>query len=138
MTSAPSEARPLRRRAPAPRRVLALLRERAEFGDALLFLYALVFIRQYLWVIPENALAWTLAVPLAAVAWYFYVRTKPFASARAGREFWLVVSLPLPFVYMWRAPFPDAFLDVLNYRLLHAARSLSRTLFAPRAFLPTT
>ena len=95
MTSAPSEARPQRRRASAPRRVRALLRERAEFGDALVFLYALVFVRQYLWVVSDNALAWTLAAPLSAVAWYFYVRTKPFASVRAGREFWLVVALPL-------------------------------------------
>src|SRR5947199_9596851 len=114
MTSALSETRLRRSRAPAPRRVRALLRERVEFGDALLFLYALVFIRQYLWVAPDNALAWTLAAPLSAVAWYFYVRTKPFASARAGREFWLVVALPLLFVYMWRAPFPYGSFDVLN------------------------
>src|SRR2546423_344569 len=137
MTSALSEARPLRRRASAPRRALALLRENAEFGDALVFLYALVFIRQYLWVAPDNARAWTLAAPLSAVAWYFYVRTKPFAPKRAGREFWLVVALPLLFVYMWRAPFPDVSFDVLNYRLLHAERSLRGRLFAPGAFFPT-
>jgi len=137
MTSALSEARPLRRRASAPRRALALLRENAEFSDALVFLYALVFIRQYLWVVSDNALAWTLAAPLSAVAWYFYVRTKPFAAARAGREFWLVVALPLLFVYMWRAPFPDVSFDVLNYRLLHAERSLRGTLFAPGDFFPT-
>src|SRR5947207_13311365 len=89
MTSALSEARPLRRRASAPRRALALLRENAEFGDALVFLYALVFIRQFHWVVSDNVLAWTLAAPLSAVAWYFYVRTKPFAPKRAGREFWL-------------------------------------------------
>src|SRR5947209_3236255 len=137
MTSALSEARPQRRRARVPRRVLALLRGRAEFGDALLFLYTLVFIRQYLWLIPDNALAWTLAAPLSAVAWYFYVTTKPFAPARAGREFWLVVALPLLFVYMWRAPFPDVSFDVLNYRLLHAERSLRGILFAPGDFFPT-
>src|SRR5947209_9849752 len=137
MTSALAEARPLRRRAHAPRRVLAALRERAEFGDALIFLYALVFVRQYLWVVADNALAWTLAAPLAAVAWYFYVKTKPFAPKRTGREFWLVVVLPLLFVYMWRAPFPDVSFDVLNYRLLHAERSLRGTLFAPGDFFPT-
>src|SRR5436305_6741152 len=137
MTSALSEARPQRRRARVPRRVLALLRGRAEFGDALVFLYALVFVRQYLWLIPDNALAWTLAAPLSAVAWYFYVTTKPFAARRVGREFWLVVALPLFFVYMWRAPFPDVSFDVLNYRLLHSERSLRGTLFAPGDFFPT-
>src|SRR5437763_1893815 len=137
MTSALSEARPQRRRASAPRRVRALLRERAEFGDALVFLYALVFVRQYLWVVPDNALAWPLAAPLSAVAWYFYVTTKPFAARRVGREFWLVVALPLLFVYMWRAPFPDVSFDVLNYRLLHSERSLRGTLFAPGDFFPT-
>src|SRR5437764_4179371 len=137
MTSALAETRPHRSRAPARHRVRALLRERAEFGDALVFLYALIFVRQYLWVVSDNALAWALAALLSAVAWYFYVSTKPFASARAGREFWLVVALPLFFIYMWRAPFPDVSFDVLNYRLLHAERSLRGTLFAPGDFFPT-
>jgi hypothetical protein len=113
------------------------LRGRAEFGDALLFVYALAFARQYLWAVDDNALAWTLAATLAAIACYFYVRTKPFAAERAGREFWLVVALPLFLVYAFRAPFPDVSFDVLNYRLLHAERSLRGALFAPGDFFPT-
>lgn len=112
-------------------------RERAEFGDAILFVYALAFARQYFWVLDNNALAWALSATLASVACYFYVRTKPFTPGRAGREFWLLVALPLLFVYAFRAPFPDVSFDVLNYRLLHAERSLRGALFAPGDFFPT-
>jgi len=110
---------------------------RAEFGDALLFLYALVFARQYFWVVGHNAPAWALAAALALAATYFYVKTKPFAPEPVGRDFWLVVALPLLFVYALRAPFPDLSFDVFNYRLLHAERSLRGPLFAPGDFFPT-
>jgi hypothetical protein len=138
-TTAPSasESDSLRRPAQARTNSLTRLRGRVEFGDALLFVYALAFARQYFWFLNNNALAWTLASALAVVACYFYVKTKPFESERTGREFWLVVALPLLFVYAFRAPFPDVSFDVLNYRLLHAERSLRGTLFAPGDFFPT-
>lgn len=138
MTSAPvqPEAPPPRRAAATPG-LLASLRERAEFGDALIFLFLLVFIRQYLWPLDSNALAWALTVPIACAAWGFYVTGKPFPSERAGREFWLVVLPPLIFFYLLRLPFPDLSWDVLNYRLLHAERSLRGTLFLPGDFFPT-
>ncbi|MBV9927093.1 MAG: hypothetical protein JOZ96_18890 [Acidobacteria bacterium] len=117
--------------------LLARLRERAEFGDALALLYLLVFIRQYLWPLDSNALAWALSVPAAFVAWYFYVVTKPFPAERAGREFWLLVLPPLVILYLLRLPFPDISWDVLNYRLLHAERSLRGTLFMPGDYFPT-
>src|SRR3954468_4849259 len=123
-TTAPSAPDATRPRAASRTNRLARLRERFEFGDALLFVYALAFARQYFWIVNNNALAWTLASALASAACYFYIKTKPFASERAGREFWLVVALPLLFVYAFRAPFPDVSFDVLNYRLLHAERSL--------------
>ncbi|HWS89132.1 MAG TPA: hypothetical protein VN282_19325 [Pyrinomonadaceae bacterium] len=116
---------------------LAPLRQRAEFGDALVLLYLLVFVRQYLWPLDSNALAWALSFAVASVAWYFYVVTKPFASERAGREFWLLVLPPLLFFYLLRLPFPDLSYDVLNYRLLHAERSLRGTLFMPGDYFPT-
>lgn len=139
MTSAAVQPEaPSRRRAAAERSgTLARLRERAEFGDALILLYLLVFIRQYLWPLDSNALAWALSLPAACVAWYFYVVTKPFPSERAGREFWLVVLPPLLFFYLLRLPFPDVSWDVLNYRLLHAERSLRGTLFMPGDYFPT-
>ncbi|HEV7889156.1 MAG TPA: hypothetical protein VGP08_00885, partial [Pyrinomonadaceae bacterium] len=61
----------------------------------------------------------------------------PFASERAGREFWLVVALPLLLVYAFRAPFPDVSFDVLNYHLLHGERGMHGTLFAHGDFFPT-
>ena len=139
MTSAAvqPEAPSRRRAAAAEPGALARLRERAEFGDALVLLYLLVFIRQYLWPLDSNALAWALAVPVACAAWYFYVTTKPFAAERAGREFWLVVLPPLLFFYLLRLPFPDLSWDVLNYRLLHAERSLRGTLFMAGDYFPT-
>src|SRR5215207_229719 len=139
MTSAAVQPEtPSHRRAAAERPgALARLRERAEFGDALLFLYLLVFIRQYLWPLDSNALAWALSVPAALAAWYFYVVTKPFAAGRAGRAFWLVVVPLLLFFYLLRLPFPDVSYDVLNYRLLHGERSLRGALYAPGDFFPT-
>jgi hypothetical protein len=120
-----------------PRRIIADTRARFEWSDALLYLYALVFARQYFWVIENNWLAWSLAASLAAVALLFYVSTKPFSTERVGLEFWLLVALPMLAVYALRAPFPDLSFDVLNYRLLHAERSLRGALFAPGDFFPT-
>lgn len=138
MTSATAEPQTqTRRHAPARRGTLAALRDRAEFGDALILLFLLVFIRQYLWALDSNALAWSLSAPLACAAWLFYVKTKPFPAERAGREFWIVVVLPLALFYLLRLPFPDLSYDVLNYRLLHAERSLRGTLFAPGDYFPT-
>jgi hypothetical protein len=124
-------------RAAAPPGALARLRGRAEFGDALVLLFLLVFARQYLWPLDSNALAWGLSVPAALAACYFYVVKKPFAEGRAGREFWVVVLPPLLFFYLLRLPFPDLSWDVLNYRLLHAERSLRGTLFMPGDYFPT-
>ena len=117
--------------------MLARLRGRAEFGDALVFLYLLVFVRQYLWPLDSNALAWAVAVPAALAAGYVYVVTKPFPSERAGRAFWLVVVPLLLLFYLLRLPFPDVSYDVLNYRLLHGERSLRGALYAPGDFFPT-
>jgi hypothetical protein len=137
MTGAAAEPSTSTRRAGAARRVPVRLRGRVEFGDALVLLYLLVFARQYLWALDSNALGWALAVPPALAALYFYVVTKPFPAERAGRRFWLVVLPPLVLFYLLRLPFPDLSYDVLNYRLLHAERSLRGTLFAAGDFFPT-
>lgn len=126
-----------RRRAASRAGALTRLRGRVELSDALVFVYALAFARQYLWIVNDDALAWALSVALASVASYFYVATKPFAAGRAGREFWILVALPLFLVYAFRAPFPDVSFDVLNYRLWHGERSLHGTLYAPGDFFPT-
>ena len=113
------------------------LRERVEFGDALLLLYLLVFVRQYFWIIQNNSLAWVLSILLATLGWYFYVRTKQLPATRFGLSFWLIVGLPLLAFYLLRAAFPDQSFDVLGYHLLHAERSLRGPLFAPGDFFPT-
>ena len=82
-TSATAEPMPSRGRTGAAPR--AATRARVESSDALLFLYLLVFARQFLWVVENNALAWALSGPAAAAALYLYVRTKPFPAERAGR-----------------------------------------------------
>ena len=65
------------------------------------------------------------------------ISTRPFKAEAPTRDFWLLVALPLLFFYMLRLPFPDPSFDVLNYRLLHAERSLRGTLLAPGDFFPT-
>jgi hypothetical protein len=114
------------------------LATRVEFGDALLYLYIVVFVRQYLWILPNNALAWIIAFGLGAICWYVYVATKPAAAQHFGLAFWSLVALPLLVLYGLRAAFPDLSFDVLSYHLLHGERSLRGTLFMPGDFFPTT
>lgn len=113
------------------------LASRVELGDALLFVYIAVFVRQYMWIFQNNLLAWTLTVPLAAICWYVYVTTKRLSAERFGPSFWLLVALPLLAVYALRAAFPDHSFDVLSYHLLHSERSLRGALFIPGDFFPT-
>lgn len=114
------------------------LATRVEFGDVLLCLYITVFVRQYLWILPNNLLAWVIAVVVGAICWYVYIATKPASSERFGWVFWLVVALPLLVLYGLRAAFPDLSFDVLSYHILHGERSLRGTLFMPGDFFPTT
>jgi hypothetical protein len=114
------------------------LATRVDFGDVLLCLYIAVFVRQYLWILPNNLLAWVIAVVIGVLCWYVYVATKPASSERFGWVFWLVVALPLLVLYGLRAAFPDLSFDVLSYHLLHGERSLRGTLFMPGDFFPTT
>jgi hypothetical protein len=113
------------------------LATRVELGDALLYLYIAVLIRQYLWIFQSNLLGWILTVSLAAICWYVYVSTKEVPAERFGRRFWLLVALPLLAIYALRAAFPDHSFDVLTYHLLHGERSLHGTLFMPGDFFPT-
>src|SRR6185436_805765 len=113
------------------------LASRVELGDVLLFAYIAVFVRQFLWIFPNNLLAWILTVPLAGICWYFYVSTRRFPAERFGRSFWLLVALPLLAVYALRAAFPDHSFDVLTYHLLNSERSLRGALFVHGDFFPT-
>jgi hypothetical protein len=108
-----------------------------EFGDCVAFLYLLVFVRQYLWVVNNNVVAWTITIVLTTICWYVYIRTKPFPSERFGLSFWLIVGLPLLIAYLLRAAFPDHSYDVLTYHILHSQRTLEGPLFSANDFFPS-
>ncbi len=119
------------------RRKMSEVRRAVEFGDAVALLFIAAFVRQYFWIISFAPLAWVLTVLVSALVWYFYVVTKEPVAERTPRRFWLIVGVPLLFIYAMRVAYPDVSFDVFNYRLLHAERSLRGTLFAPGDFFPS-
>ncbi|HZB45288.1 MAG TPA: hypothetical protein VE360_08595 [Pyrinomonadaceae bacterium] len=94
-------------------------------GDLILFLYAAAFLRQYLWVVPDDRLAWALVALAAAPVFYLHWRTKDVDAVRTPAAFWPLVALPLFFFYALRAALPDMSWDVLDYRLINAERALT-------------
>ena len=54
-----------------------------EFGDCLLLFYALVFVRQYAWLIPSDATAWIVTIILTLAIWLAYVNFKPRSEERS-------------------------------------------------------
>lgn len=118
-------------------RMIAALRRRAEFGDAVALVFVAAFVRQYFWIIPQTPVAWVLTAVVSFVVWYFYVMTREPHGARTPRIFWLIVVGPLLFVYAMRVAYPDVSFDVLNYRLLHAERAMRGTLFVAGDFFPS-
>ena len=112
--------------------------ERVEGGDALIFLYVAVIIRQFLcWNPFPNAIAWALSALIASLVLHAYVVIKTEPRRRNSLPFWILVVLPLSFVYLLRLPFPDVSFDVLNYRLFHGVRALEGFLYHPGDFSPT-
>ncbi|HEX8650016.1 MAG TPA: hypothetical protein VF708_04185 [Pyrinomonadaceae bacterium] len=110
---------------------------KAEFADLLLFPYITVFIRQYLWGIADQGVAWALAIILSSVIWGLHARAREEFKSSSSMSFWLVVALPLLLIYAMRAPFPDMSFDVMNYHLVHSERALSGFPFVPGDFFPT-
>src|SRR5947208_4760248 len=100
----------------SPLRRFSAITSNAGFGDVFIFLFFVIFVRQYLLLAVGNGLAWTIAVPAAGIALWLYIRTKPFPPERSGRAFLITVLPPLIFIYLLRAPLPDVSFDVLNYR----------------------
>ncbi len=115
----------------------ARLAAKVEFGDLLLPLYAAVFVRQYLWALDNNVLAWALTAAAVALLWFVHVRTKENVEERTPHLFWAVVALPLLAIYALRVAFPDLSFDVLNHRLIQSERALGGVLFRPGDFFPT-
>src|SRR5882672_8981005 len=115
---------------------IATLRGSVGIGDIVILLYIVAFVRQYLWVIDSNALAWTLTIPLSLFIWSLHIRSKPDDDSGTHGQFWLVVALPLLVVYTMRAAFPDTSFDVLDYRLINAERALRGFPFSSGDFFP--
>lgn len=121
----------------ATQRIISELSRKLELGDLFIFLYLLVFIRQYMWLVHANRLAWSLTLALAAVAWIMHVRVKDAVEEKTPRIFWLIVALPLLLVFALKFALPDISLDVLNHRLIQGERGLRGPLFMPGDFFPT-
>lgn len=99
-------------------------RRRFELGDLLIFFYIAVFVRQYLWPISNNWLAWSLVALISALAWFWHWRTKGSATQPAPPFFWLAVALPFFGFYVLRAALPDLSWDLLDFRLMNGERAL--------------
>ncbi|HZT60186.1 MAG TPA: hypothetical protein VFA21_16380, partial [Pyrinomonadaceae bacterium] len=117
-------------------RAARALRRRLEFGDALMPLYLVVFVRQYLWTVGDARAAWLLASAVAALLWPLLLYLKDEDEARTPWQFWAAVALPLLGVYAMRAAIPDTSYDVLNYRLVSAERALRGWPFVGGDFFP--
>lgn len=113
------------------------LLQRLQLSDLLVFLYALAFTRQYLWILHNNSVAWVVSVVVALVFCYFYISTKQLSETRTGVSFWLIIGLPLLIAYALRAPFPDHSYDVWSYHILQSDRALHGGLYGPNDYFPT-
>ena len=111
------------------------LARRIEFGDLLVPLYAVVFVRQCLWGVSNEIAAWTITSVVTLLGWFAYLYTKPATEERTPRIFWLLLALPLLIIFAARAPIPDLSFDVLNHRLIQGERALRGPQFlADRSF----
>ena len=122
---------------PASSDIIKTLQQNFGLGSVLLFLFFLVFVRQYFWVISANTLAWTLSFLVALALWYWYFSTSQVHTERSSASFWLIVGLPLLIAYLMRATVPDRSFDVIAYHLLHSERSLRGTLFQTGDYFPS-
>jgi hypothetical protein len=113
------------------------LPKKLELGDLLLLLYGAVCVRQYLWAVESQPLAWSLTAAITAVIWLAHLATKPTKAERVSVWFWAIVALPLFVLYAFRAAFPDYSWDALMYHHILGERSLDGFLFRPGDFMPT-
>jgi hypothetical protein len=121
----------------AIQRITSELRRKLGLSDLFIFLYLLVFIRQYMWLVHANRLAWAFTLALAAVVWTMHLRIKEAVEEKTPRMFWLIVALPLLFIFTLKFALPDISFDVLNHRLIQSERGLRGPLFMPGDFFPT-
>lgn len=117
--------------------MLRSIGRKVVWTDALLFIYVAAFLRQYLWVIPNNSIAWALTTLAVLLFFSVHLTHREESPGATSFRFWLVVGLPLIVFYALRAPFPDQEFDVLNYHLVNSARALKGWPLIPGDFFPT-
>ena len=111
---------------------------RIELGDIFLFVYLLALIRQYLWPVSNDVLAWVLSFSAALLLWCVGLSKKeePLRGEGLSYLFYLIVALPLFVIYAIRFVFPDVSFDVLNYHIIAAERALRGYPAGPSDFFP--
>ena len=107
------------------------LAAKISFGDIPLLLYFTAFLREYFWIVPNNYVAWPLTLLSALTAWYFYIRTRAVDEHRVSISFWLIVGLPLFFLFSTRVAYPDTSFDVMTYHIVHSERALRGLVHIP-------
>jgi hypothetical protein len=115
---------------------LKLLARKIEFFDVLIVVYIAVFVREYFWIVSHNWIAWSLTLSVSLALGAVYLATKETPVGRQPVVFWIVVGLPLLFIYGLRVAFPDLSFDVLNYHIFHSERALRGLLYVPGDFAP--
>ncbi|MGH9906911.1 MAG: hypothetical protein ACRD8U_15175, partial [Pyrinomonadaceae bacterium] len=113
------------------------IRHKLEIGDADILIYVITFVRQYLWIVSNNSLAWVFTVLLSALIWVVHLRTRDRSTESTPFQYWLIVAVPLFAIYAMRAAFPDTTFDVLDYRLINAERALRGFPLIAGDFFPT-
>jgi hypothetical protein len=100
---------------------------RFRLPNILLFVYILAASRQYLWLIPSNAIAWVATFILAVSLFWLALRIREriFPREPLSYRFALIVALPLLFIYGLRCAFPDISFDVLHYHIIAGERALA-------------
>lgn len=115
---------------------VAAVARKLEFGDLLLLPYVLVFIREYAWSVQSGQAAWAVTVVFTLTGWSAYLYLKPEKRERTPRIYWIIVALPLLFLFAMRAAIPDLSFDVLNHRLIQGERALRGSQFLNGDFFP--
>lgn len=105
-------------------------------GDLVILIFIVAFVRQFLWLVPGTAIPWLLTVAVSLASWLLHLRTNYQPANRLSFHFYLVVVLPLLFLFTLRVAFPDLSFDLLDYRLINAERALRGLPFIAGDFFP--
>ncbi len=110
---------------------------RIGLGDLVILIYILAFVRQFLWLIPGTSIPWSLTVIVSIGIWLLHLRINEQPTNRLSFHFYLLVVLPLLFLFTLRVAFPDQSFDILDYRLINSERALRGLPLIPGDFFPT-